>query len=102
MTEYSYESIENTWLKLFWQIISENKSKIINKDYLGGLISTNKNITLERILANPDINWDWYKISKNPSIAIHTIESNPEVKLELEWYIKKRRFNYGFCIKKFR
>jgi len=77
MSKYSYQSLETTWLELFWQIVSKNKNIIINNHYTGQLLSANTNITLERILTNPDFNWWWHEISKNPSITIDTIESNP-------------------------
>ena len=52
-------------------------------------LSSNKNITIERILANPNINWGWYSITINSNITIDVIENNPG--LEWDWRCMSRK-----------
>ena len=52
--------------------------------YTGNLLSINKYITIENIIENPTIDWDWSNISVNTNISIKEILKYPD--LPWEWH----------------
>ena len=72
--------LNNEYSNKFFKLILDNPDKNWNWDY----ISRNPNITTKIILDNPDINWNWCFISLNPNITMKFILDNPDKKWN--WY----------------
>ena len=65
--------LKDEYSNKFFKLILDNPDK--NWDW--NIISRNPNITIKIILNNPNENWDWNYISQNPNITMKFILDNP-------------------------
>ena len=61
--KYTYQYLEDIWANDYLNFIQNN----LDKDFDWEDLSYNQNITWELIHANPDKNWHWYSVSRNPN-----------------------------------
>ncbi len=71
------ELIDREWRKKYYAFIETCSHKI---SYAG--LSSNENVAMDYIRANPDKPWSWYGISRNPNLTTEFIDENPDK----QWY----------------
>ena len=81
------EHFKNEYSRKYCKFILNNPDKNWNWDD----ISKNPNITMKFILDNPDKDWDWEIISCNPNITMKDISDNPDK--DWDWYFISRNPN---------
>ena len=64
-TECFREQVEHEWTEKFWKFVEDN----LDKPWNWGYLSSNPNITVDIVLAHPDIPWNWVGLSRNPNIT---------------------------------
>ena len=68
--------LKDEYSNKFFKLILDNPDK--NWDWYA--IGKNPNITMKIILDNPDKNWNWDAISENPNVLMKDILNNPDKK----------------------
>ena len=73
--------MNQNWNQYFFNFILTNFGNK-HRNWYG--LSSNPNITIEIVNANPDKPWNWYGLSSNPNITMEIVNANPDK--HWNWY----------------
>ena len=68
-TKVFREQVEDEWVDKFKNFFEDN----LDKPWDWGILSGNPNITIDIVLAHPELPWNWDGLSANPNITIEHI-----------------------------
>jgi hypothetical protein len=85
-----YEKLDKLYSEKWWYFMKNNITKLNFNN-----ISSNKNLTLELLLNNLDLNWNWDKISARDFVTFDVVKKYSDLKWNFNVLLSNKNFTWA-------
>jgi hypothetical protein len=85
-----YEKLDKLFSEKWWYFMKNNITKLNFNN-----ISSNKNLTLELLLNNLDLNWNWDKISVRDFVTFDVVKKYSDLKWNFNVLLSNKNFTWA-------